>query len=207
MFCTNCGLKGAGNFCAGCGTRLAPNDGIPDVVPVEDWQNESCYAKLMKNPEVRERLAAIRSPEKRMTGEEWLGLCDKVFKPMNGVSMKTVAEIAAPIYAKIGIKTGKNRMQIVREPIGVVMVNVLSSLARNGLPLIEAHQGRLGCVIEAKLPSDLWSFEGKLIITVERVSAHTMVEAATTIPGQWFDWGKSTRCLQTLFDDVRSSAA
>jgi hypothetical protein len=29
-----------------------------------------------------------------------------------------------------------------------------------------------------------------------------MIEAATRVPGQMFDWGKSGRTLNALFDDI-----
>jgi hypothetical protein len=142
-----------------------------------------------------------------MTGEEWLGLYDKAFKPLSGVSVQTIASIAAPIYAKMGIKTGKKKTSVFAEPTGQVIVEVLCALAKNGLPLVKVHQGQSGCVIEAKLPSDFWALEGQVIVTVEHAGEGTNVEAATNIPGQLFDWGRSTRCLETLFGDIRAKAA
>jgi hypothetical protein len=210
MYCTNCGIKGAGNFCAACGTRLlAIAEGLlPEVIPVTNWEHELRYDALLQFPEVRNRLAKCASAaSKKMTGEEWLGLYDQAFKPLTGVSMTTVAKIVAPLYAKIGMKTGKTRSELVNEPSGRMIVNALCALAEAGLPLVEVHQGDSGVVIEAKLPSDLWAFEGQLVITIERIGANTKIEAATNIPGQWFDWGKSTRCLETLFGRLHKSAA
>jgi hypothetical protein len=142
-----------------------------------------------------------------MTGEEWLGLYDEAFKPVTGVSLKKVATIVAPIYAQLGIKTGKNRRAIMQQPTGRMIVAVLCALAEAGLPLVEVHQAEAGCVVEAKLPSDLLSFEGQLVISVERSGQGTCIEAATNIPGQWFDWGKSARCLESLFGYVAQQAA
>jgi hypothetical protein len=207
MYCTTCGMKQSGNFCAGCGTRFAPPDEVVDLIPAGDWKQEVRYAVLLRFPEVRDRLAKVQKCAKKMTGEEWLELYDKAFKPLTGVSMTTVAAIAAPLYAKIGIKTGKTRSEVLAEPPGQVMVDVLCALARLGLPLVNVHQGDLGCVFQARLPSDLWAFEGELVVTVERAGVQTKVEAATNIPGQWFDWGKSTRCLENLFGDLHTKAA
>jgi hypothetical protein len=205
MLCSNCGQVGAGTFCPGCGRRLAP----PDVLPADDWSHEVRYAVLLHFPEVRARIA--RSGDgvrKKMTGEDWLGLYDAVMKPFNGgVSLKTVAAIVAPLYARIGIKTGKSRSEVYRSPPGRVIVDVLCALARNGLPLTEVHQAADGCVLEAGLPSDLWSFAGQVIVTVNRAGPVTTVKAATTIPGTWFDWGKSGRCLDRLFGALERPAA
>ncbi len=62
-------------------------------------------------------------------------------------------------------------------------------------------------MFEAKLPSDLWALEGQVVVTVERAGPGTRVEAATKIPGQLYDWGKSTRCLAKLFADLHAPAA
>ncbi|MFO0809976.1 MAG: hypothetical protein U0746_15250 [Gemmataceae bacterium] len=201
MYCSNCGLKGAGNFCTACGTRFQAG---PDGIPSGDWRHEVRYDVLVQHPEVRDRIArsAAGSGKAGMTGEEWLGLFDKAFSPMTGVSLKTVATIAAPIYAKMGVQTGKARTESFVTPIGEAIVEVLCSLARAGITITDIHQGDAGCVFEAKLPSDLWSFEGKLVVTIERVATKTRLQAVTTIPGQLFDWGKSGRCLDRLFADL-----
>jgi hypothetical protein len=165
------------------------------------------YAVLLHFPEVLDRLAAIPECPKRMTAEEWMGLCDKAFKPLHGVSLKTVASIAGPINAKLGIKTGKSRTEVLAGPTGEVLVQILCALARHGMPLVKVHQGESGCVFEARLPSDLWAAEGRVVVTVERRGEGTRVEAATNIPGQLYDWGKSTRCLERLFGDLGIKAA
>jgi hypothetical protein len=207
MFCVHCGLELSGRFCAGCGTPVAPIAEVPNVLPMGDWQHEVRYAVLLRFPEVRDRLAEVPESAPGMAGEEWLGLYDKAFKPFTGVSVQTIASIAAPIYAKLGIKTGKSRADVLAAPPGRVMVEVLCALARHGLPLVKVQQGKSGCVFEAKLPSDLRSLEGHVIVTVERTGAGTKVEAATNIPGQLFDWGKSTCWLENLFGDLRAKAA
>lgn len=211
MYCTNCGTQGSGNFCAVCGTRHA-GAGVPIVKPLVDttpasdnWHHEVRYAVLLNVPAVRDRLAAVPAAAKKMTGEEWLALYDKAVGPLTGnpVSLQTIAKVTAPIGAKLGIKTGKSRSTVVNRPAGLVIVDVLCALARNGLPLVTVHQGDAGCALEAKLPSDLFALEGKVVLTVERGAGRTTkVEAVTTIPGQWFDWGKSTRCLDRLFDEL-----
>ena len=85
-------------------------------------------------------------------------LYDKAFKPISGVSISTIAAIVGPINARMGIKTGKKRTHTLAAPPGLVMVEVLCALARHGLPLGKVHQGEAGCVFEATMPSDLWSF-------------------------------------------------
>ncbi len=209
-FCTNCGIQGAGNFCANCGTQRTsiPSDVLIPIEPDGNLDNEVRYEVLLRYAEVRNRIdKCSRNSSKKMTGEEWLGLYDKAFKPLTGVSLQTVASIVAPIYAQIGIRTGKKRQAVLNEPTGRMIVMVLCALAESGMPISEVHQGEGGCVVEAKLPSDLLSLEGQLVISIERAGRGTRIEAATNIPGQWFDWGKSSRCLEKLFNYVGNRAA
>ncbi len=59
----------------------------------------------------------------------------------------------------------------------------------------------------AELPSDLFALEGDLVIGVVRQSNGTRVDAHTDIRGQIYDWGKSTRCLAQLFEELSAAAA
>jgi hypothetical protein len=104
----------------------------------------------------------------------------------------------------MGINTGKSRRQVLARPAGTTVVAALCSLARHGRALQQVHQGEDGCVLEATLPSDLWSFGSDLVISIKRVPGGTEVEAATNILGQLFDWGKSKRCLNQLFEDLET---
>jgi hypothetical protein len=120
------------------------------------------------------------------------------------VSLSTVASIAVPIYVRLGVRTGKQRSELIGRPTGKVLVAALCSLARYGRSLKQVHQGEDGCVLEAVLPSDMWSWEGELIISIRRDRGGSQVEAATKIPGQLYDWGKSKQCLNQLFEDLKS---
>lgn len=203
MFCSNCGARASGNFCSGCGARLGKQQAAE--LPPQDWVEEVQYSVLLHFSEVREHIAHHASQAKKgLSGEQFLKGCDSAFGPVFGVSLSTVASVAVPIYSRLGINTGKKRAEVVRRPPGKVIVAAICSLARYGRTLKQVHQGEDGCIIEAVVPSDVWSFEGELIITVHRCQGGTQVEAATKIPGQIFDWGKSNQCLTQLFQDLES---
>jgi hypothetical protein len=222
MYCSNCGTKASGNFCFACGARLisaedapSPASGQPDPsdqaekpaderVLRHDWQHEIRYDVLLHVSEVRDLIARhAAQSRKTMTGEQFLSLCDKAFQPLAGVSLSTVVSIAAPIYSRLGIRTGKAHSEVIAKPAGKALVAALCSLARHGRQLKQVHQAQDGCVVEATLPSDLWSLEGELVISVRRHGPGTFIEATTKIPGQLYDWGKSKQCLQQLFEDVK----
>jgi hypothetical protein len=83
------------------------------------------------------------------------------------------------------------------------MFRLLCSMARNGQPLRHVKQAEDGCEFDAVLPSDMWALEGDLVTTVRRQGIRTEVASAASIKGQLIDWGKSRRCLDTLFADLR----
>lgn len=209
MFCSECGKPAHGKFCAHCGTPLSPSESAVEVVSVDlvpEWDREVQYETILKFPGVRDTIERhSRQATKRMSGEQFLALADKLI-PM-GVSMEGLAAVVQPLYTKLGIKTGKERVQHVPAPVGRVIVRTLCSLARNGQALRNVTQAPDGCLFEAALPSDFFSLEGDLMVSVRRRGAHAEVSGATRIGGQLFDWGKSNRCLDRLFTDLASEAA
>ena len=84
---------------------------------------------------------------------------------------------------------------------------MLCAHARHGRALRDVQQLADGCILTAALPSDLFALEGDLIVAISRTEGGTSVEARTEIPGQMFDWGKSTRCLDQLLGEIAESAA
>lgn len=203
MYCSHCGANASGNFCSRCGTPL---DMPLEVELVDsDWTDEVRYDILLQYPEVRDVISRYAAQTRQgMNAEQFLKACDTAFAPIPGVSLAAVANLVVPVYARMGIKTGKKRDGILHRPSGQVLVSALCSLARHGRPLKQVHQGNDGCVLEAVLPSDMWSWEGEVLVSVQRHDSGTRVEAATNIPGQLFDWGKSKRCLNQLFDDLQT---
>jgi hypothetical protein len=90
---------------------------------------------------------------------------------------------------------------------GTVIVRAICSFARNGQILQRVQQFEDGCLLEATIPSDMWSLEGALYVSVRKAGAGTCVEGTSKIQGQLFDWGKSRRCLETLFADLKATPA
>jgi hypothetical protein len=202
MFCSECGKPAGGKFCANCGTPLA--SAPAEVVP--QWEREVRYDTILKYPGVRDAIErSARQAPTRVTGEQFLAFADKV-APM-GVPLEGLVAIAQPLYARLGIKTGKERVCQVAAPVARVIVRALCSLARRGQTLRGVTQAADGCVLEATLPSDMFALEGSILVTVRRCGELAEVCGATQIPGQLYDWGKSQRCLNTLFADLSREAA
>ncbi len=209
MYCSNCGAPAGGNFCSTCGARLTAPAGPPPVPaePFVVWTEDVRYAAVVAVPEVRAQIAAMTAhARKRITGEEFLKLVDLAFKPATGgLQLAQVVAIAAPIYSRLGVNTGKQRSQVIAKPVGLVIADTLCSLARTGHTVSDVQQGQDGCVLECAVPSDLRSFAGALVVTISRLPGPphgSTVTAATSIPGQLYDWGKSQRILDELFTDL-----
>ncbi|MGH6837677.1 MAG: hypothetical protein ACREDT_02520 [Methylocella sp.] len=203
MFCSNCGAQATGNFCAKCGYSLKGQTAMPDG-RFRDWSSEVRYDTLILFPEVRDLIARAASAyQKRMSGEDFLGAADKVVSlVVSTVSLKAVAELAVPILGYLGIKTGKARSKTIQCPPGKAIVAVLCAFARQGQEIRQVQQFEDGCMLEAKIPSDFWSWEGSLFVTIHVSNDATRVDAATNIKVQLYDWGKSNRYLERLFSAI-----
>ena len=197
MFCSQCGEEASGNFCSSCGASLEAS------ADIENWPEEVRYKVLIKVPEVRQTISrhAVRK-RTRLSGDDFLELCDQLVPLPAGLTLGKLASVLQPIYADLGLETGKQQTGAFHQPPGEVIVAVLCSLAEQGYPLEEVRQFDDGCVLRATLPSDIWAFKGTLFVGIQHRSPETRVEATTRIEGQMFDWGKSNRCLKQLFQDL-----
>lgn len=217
MFCSNCGVKASGNFCASCGHKLQQPESRPPVPTDEvlepifdadsllmaegEWAHEVRYKVLIRHPDVRDLLVMAGNRAKAgMTGEEFLKKFESV---VPGLSI--TAAVAQPL-SQWGVNTGKSVAQRFEMPVGRVIVGVLCGLTEGSSKIRNVHQLDNGCRIEASIPSDIWSFEGVLFVHVERQGPATLLEASTKIPGQFFDCGKSQRFLDHLLGNIRNAA-
>ena len=140
-----------------------------------------------------------------MTGEEFLGLFDTLV-PL-GVSMEKLVAVAAPIYDKLGMRTGKSLRHSFGLPPGRVLTGTLCAMAKEGCKLVRVQQAADGCLLEAEIPSSIWSLKAQLVVTVHAAEGYTWIESATTVPGQLHDWGRSKRLLDQMVRDIESFAA
>jgi hypothetical protein len=203
MFCSECGKESAGKFCWNCGAPLHAGGGTQPV-PIspsvrEEWQNDIDYEKLISNPAVRDLLAKQKPAAVRMTGEEFAESFGKIVK--SPVSLGPVMAIMHDFSARF-VHTGKTRSEHYRRPVGRVIVSALCALAKGGYKVQGVSQASDGCMMICEIPSDMFSFAGQLLVTIQREPEGASVHANTRIEGQLFDWGKSNRCLNQLFNGI-----
>ena len=205
-FCSSCGAKASSNFCAECGASLRGSE--LDSRQPSDLTSTINYEELLSIPNVRDLIAHHATlSSHHMSSEEFLKLCDIAFVPLAGVPLASFGTIIGSIGQHLGMKTGKTRSKIFSKPSGKILVALLCSFARHGQKVHRVQQEQDRCVIEAMIASDLWTWGGSFIVSVQRNGDCTQVEAATIIKGQLYDWGKSNRCLEELFSDLSMTPA
>jgi hypothetical protein len=218
MYCSECGAPGSGNFCTNCGTRLAPATvawgapapaAAPAPAPAGDWSREVRYHALVAHPEVRGLIArAGRGDRLNVSAETVLKVYDKFLaKAVGGIELSELSTLVVPILKRMGVQTARQRVETVHAPAGRTIVAVLCSFAARGNTIKDVHQGADGCAIEAVLPSDVWSWEGTVLVSVAADGERSRLDASTRVGGQMFDWGKSVRWLDQLVGDVRAFGA
>lgn len=215
MFCSECGTKAHGKFCFQCGAALQSSTDVllllkdQEIVEAEcapnftAWEHDARYENIVRVEVVRTTIAqhAIKA-SKGLSGEQILALYDKVIA--SPVPLEKLAGVIQPLYASWGVRTGKERVELINAPIGRTIARTLCSLAKHSQTFDRAEQHETGCILYAELPSSLTALKGQLIISLLRHEQQTQVTASTNIPGQFFDWGKSTRALEQFFTEIRT---
>lgn len=213
MYCVHCGAEGAVSFCASCGQRqradaidkdqAVANSSVSEslstdsaspilaiVVSEANWTESIQYETVLAQIEARDRISAAgRSAVEGVTSEDLLAVFDAV-SPI-GFSLGKFTNAILPIYDKLGIKTGHESKGIFDAPPGRVMLAVLCTLAAKSLTITDVHQDPGKCSLSAEIPSGLITNRGKLNILIEVHQMFVSVSLATTISGQWYDWGRS----------------
>ena len=212
MFCSQCGVKASGRFCHSCGSPLvrAESDSVLTTAEkadaedsTENWEEDPLYENIVRVESVRSVIAQhAASAPKGISGEAILAIYDKVIQ--SPIPLERLAAVVQPLYASWGIHTGKDRTHLMTIPIGRAIARTLCSLAKHGQTLQNVVQHKDGCVVHADLPSSICALKGILKISLQRRESGTQIAASTDIPGQLFDWGKSNRCLEQLFHDLRT---
>jgi hypothetical protein len=207
VYCSNCGTKAEGRYCFNCGSPL-----INDLPSDFDWTGTLDYSTLRRVQAVRDRIAQCADGARaKLSAEKFIEYCDTALKPLIGIPipLKPITELVTPlvlpIYSRLGINVEKAQVRDFRIAPGVALVTALCFLARQSMEVVRVHQLPRACVIEARIPSDMWSWAGSLVMTVTHEDERVKVEAASIIKGQKYDWGKSNRLLRELFADLDSA--
>jgi len=110
-------------------------------------------------------------------------------------------------WAARWIGTGKEARHVVEQPYGYVVLGVLTFLAERKMRLTAIAETSDEGLIEAILPRNALSIEGQVIVRLRADEGRVIIEAAVKVPGQMYDWGRSTRTLAKLFETVDAKVA
>lgn len=171
-----------------------------------DWRQSVDVNAILSHPEVVDLISQNAGLKPGgMSGEEFLRISKPVMAAVgvHGVQTELIAKIAQPMYASMGVKTGKEDRIGLRYPPGQTIAATLMSLASRKQPINSIEQAEDGCLLNVGVPSSIYAFAGDMTITLQRHDEGTLVTGAVTIPGQAFDWGRSKRVLKDLFEDVK----
>lgn len=207
MYCSNCGTKASGNFCSQCGARIRTEQANLVLQSIEtepyEWETDSDFENIVQVKAVRHAIAQNASKAvKGISAEAIFALYDKILS--SPIPMERLAAVIQPLYDSWGVRTGKERVELLLAPIGWVIAQTLCSFAKNAQAFQSAISIEYGCLLIAELPSSICSMKGTLQVKLILQGNRTRVEASTIIPGQAFDWGKSTRCLEHYITDLNS---
>lgn len=224
MYCVHCGADNAATFCAACGRRQHvdrkvqfesdvveadlsdsdPSSASSDGSTVQSsicWTESIQYETVLANPEPRERISAAgRRATEGVTGDDLLAVFDAV-SPI-GFSLGKFTNAILPIYDKLGIKTDRESQAMFDAPPGRVMLAVLCTLAAKSLAIADVRQDPNKCSLSAEIPSGLITNRGKLHVLISVQDLDVQVSLATTISGQWYDFGKSKRLIDEMFEAI-----
>lgn len=224
-FCGQCGQARAqtgGQSDAGPGAGYVPNAGklsmfsapdappAPPAAPIDmsslpDWRTAINYAAVIGHPEVQNLVRDAKGANPGgMTAEEFIDVAKPLLKAAgaDAVPLKLVMDIAQPMYAKMGIKTGSETRQGYKSSFGRTLAAVLCSLASRNQRLTGIDEGTDGCVLHVELPTSLFTYKSSMTLTLSSVPEGTMMTGAVLVPGQMSDFGHSKKVLAALHEDV-----
>lgn len=227
MYCVHCGAAGAAKFCASCGQSQGsiqrpskPEAAEPSDVAVTltsrapgsvdlsegvhretDWTASLDYEMILSQAHARDRIAvASRGAGPSVTGDDILEVFDAV-SPI-GFSLGKFTKAILPIYDKLGIKTDRRAQCMYDTPPGRLMLATLCAIASHALTIDQVHQAPDKCSLSTEIPSSFYTNRGRLSILIENCQSYCQITLTTSISGQWYDWGKSTRLTNKILDAV-----
>ena len=200
MFCHDCGKKVIGNYCSYCGTKVI---GEKEIEANSNWTTERNFDQLIKYPEVRKLISKYaQEATSTISAQEFLSFADLAFKPITGISSAKLADRLLPIFQKSGISTVKSTKVNLNQTIQELIIKVLCSLTKNGYPIDSTEDVHDGFIFVAQIPSDMWTWGGSIVISVEETEDLCILNIAAKIKGQIYDWGKSKKVIQKVLADI-----
>ncbi len=192
-------------FSAPAGQDVSPPIMHVDPASLPDWRTATDYVNVIGHPEVQNLVREAKGANPGgMSAEDFINVAKPLMKAVgaDAVPLKLVMDIAQPMYAKMGVKTGSETRQGYKSAFGRTLAAVLCSMASRNQKLVRIDEGSDGCVLHAELPSTMFAYKSQMTLTLAQVPEGTVMTGAVTVPGQMSDWGHSKKVLAALHEDV-----
>ena len=181
IYCTSCKEKIVGKYCSECGAQGVDGNKLDGLVAI-NWREEKDLTRLIENKEVQVFIKRFLDNTKNsISAEEFFERVDLLFSPLTGFSIKKLTEVAVPIYKKMGVKTGKSKIDLFDFTPQEVLIKILCSLAKHKYPLKEINEASDGLILIAEIPSSMKTFGGEIIITLGNEEGKTRVAVNSII--------------------------
>lgn len=180
-----------------CGSRL-------DQRLLGDY--ESLMA-LLNDSRARKIITSYATYSKRgLNGDDFLKIVDRVQGACLGatpiIPLDICAKIGHALWSSIGITKSAQREREFLMKFGYVSLSCICYLSKNGMEIISTSEGASRCVIEARVPGTLLTYEGRLYSSIQMQGSAAQVSVAVAFRGQAFDWGRSHRLLDDLMNNI-----
>ena len=113
-------------------------------------------------------------------------------------------KVSDTLWSNLGVKNQQRFAHDFNGEYGVVTARFLQAVVHHGCHVAAAWDTANGCFVEIKLPVDVLSMRGTYgADIIDGSFGSVRVEIASQTKGQLFDWGKSKRLAEQIFDRTR----
>lgn len=127
----------------------------------------------------------------------------KVLAPFSGSEelFTPLLKVSDALWTNLGVKGKKRFSQDFAATYPKVTAGFIQAILNNNCEITALWDTTTGSFIEAKQPVDMMSLRGILGADVIELSPGLIrIEVATETKGQLFDWGKSKRLVNQIFE-------
>ncbi|MGH2514249.1 MAG: hypothetical protein ACRDHP_01200 [Ktedonobacterales bacterium] len=161
-----------------------------------------------RRPSIREILAGqnIQGAGGGMSEHEIANLLAP-FTALSGDMFYASMKAGQALGNRLGIKTGKQLSRGFPVPYPTTVLALVLALRRLDKEITAIFDTPRGSSVEAKLPTDLFSMGGTMSFEIiDAGPPQTIIQGSAEIKGQIFDWGKTARALNEVFDTATDYA-
>jgi len=169
-------------------------------------------AHLLNDPRAKRFVTSqLRSTGGLLQSDDFLKIIDRVTGTVLNMSyfvpLEVCAKLGNQLWSAMGISVSVAEDRSFANKFAYVALACICHLARSGIDIVSISEGTSGSVIEARIPANFWTWEGRLFSGLHQSGGIVEVSAAVTFKGQSFDWGRGNKIVAELLASVEIAAA